>query len=335
MYQTLFCMPYKSDWSQDVWDTLNRQITEQDTTKLLRLYRVDTSKFSADVLAEKIEEELKGADVIVFDVTEVNPNVHIEIGFALALAKPVILITQDLKYVTTHLQGRIIKEYSHDIDSLTRLSTELLYIIKDKIKLIKAEEKRSEAEMGLAVQYDVECYSNRDFIGLEKYFRAARRRIDILTTNLAFLFDAHETEFEKKSSSPRTYFDEIKTALDRETSKLKVRVLTLDPESDFAAKRGKQLGFSAAVFRDDLRKALADTRKIAEKYPHERFELRSYEDFPNQISFRIDDDIFNCVVAQPTQSRNHLAFKLDRRLVGVENSFINHFQNVWGNALKT
>jgi hypothetical protein len=65
-----------------------------------------------------------------------------------------------------------------------------------------------------------------------------------------------------------------------------------------------------------LRTSLSDTMKIAAFYPSDRFEVRTYEDFPNQITFRIDNWIFNCVVAQPTQS------------LGVDNSFMNHFQNV-------
>jgi hypothetical protein len=40
-------------------------------------------------------------------------------------------------------------------------------------------------------------------------------------------------------------------------------------------------------------------------------------------------------VAQPTQSRNHVTFKLNRKQAGVENSFIAHFQNIWGDVLKS
>jgi len=163
---------------------------------------------------------------------------------------------------------------------------------------------------------------------LEKYFRDAQSRVDILTTNLSFLFE----EYDRVGSTGNTYFDDLRSALDRTDSKLKIRVLTLDPESDFAAKRGKQLGFSSEVFRNMLRKALAATKKIAASYSSDRFEVRTYEDFPNQITYRIDNWIFNCVVAQPTQSRNHLTFKLDRLNQGVDNSFITHFQNVWGKS---
>jgi nucleoside 2-deoxyribosyltransferase len=324
MNQVMVIMPYVEPWSDRVWDALHR-IEQQDTTGSIQVSRVDTRNIRADNLADHIQQCIAQADVLIADLTNVNPNVHIEIGFLLALRKPLLFITQDRKWVTTHLQGRVIDEYNAaDNDSLSRLTGTMFFRVRDKIEVIRAREESERARISKQEIYQVECYSHRAAVGLEKYFREARNRVDILTTNLSFLFEEYD------SSTGRTYFDELKSALNREGSRLKVRVLTLDPESDFAAKRGKQLGFSPAVFRDMLRQALTDTRQIAATYPIGRFEVRTYEDFPNQITFRVDNWIFNCVVAQPTQSRNHLTFKLDRQNQGVDNSFINHFQNVWG-----
>ena len=87
----------------------------------------------------------------------------------------------------------------------------------------------------------VECFSNRRDIHLERYYHDARARIDILTTNLSYLHEEY-------GGSSNSYFDEIRNALDREGSRVKVRILTLDPESDFAAKRGRQLGYATKVF---------------------------------------------------------------------------------------
>lgn len=317
-------MPYVESWSERVWDALHN-IEQKDTTRSIQVTRVDTRHIQADSLAEQIQETISLADVVIADLTNVNPNVHIEIGFLLALRKPILFITQDRKWVTTHLQGRIIDEYNaNDADSLDKLTNVMFFRIRDKLEVIRARQESERVRISKQDVYDVECYSYRAAVGLERYFREARNRVDVLTTNLSFLFEEHDIQ------TGRTYFDELKAALDRDKSKLKVRLLTLDPESDFAAKRGKQLGFSPAVFRDMLRQALSDTRRIADSYPINRFELRTYEDFPNQITYRVDNWIFNCVVAQPTQSRNHLTFKLDRQNLGVDNSFINHFQNVWG-----
>ena len=326
MNQVIVIMPYNSDWSDRVWNTLHR-IEQYDTTKSIQVNRVDTRNLHADNLSDHIESSIAQADVVIADLTDVNPNVHIEIGFLIAIRKPLLFITQDRKWITTHLQGRVIDEYDANNDeSLSQLCSTMYFRIQDKLEVIKAQKESTIARLSTAETYKVECYSHRAAVGLERYFRNARNRVDLLTTNLSFLFE----EYDNKSG--QTYFDELKTAIGRKESKLKVRILTLDPESDFAAKRGKQLGFSPAVFRDMLRSSLVETNKIATSYPSDRFEVRTYEDFPNQITFRVDNWIFNCVVAQPTQSRNHLTFKLDRLNQGVDNSFINHFQNIWGKS---
>jgi len=319
----LVLMPYTREWSEQVWQALSR-VQQVDTSKTISLHRVDTESVAADGLAEHIESNIKGADIVLADLTEANPNVHIEVGFALALKKPLLLVTQDRKWVTTHLQGRIVEEYScKGADGLGRLTSTMLFRIKDKMEMLRAKNDEAIARASSAIEYSVECYSHRASVGLERYFREARHRIDILTTNLSFLFEPY-------ADAPLTYFDELSAALDRVDSKTKVRILTLDPESDFAAKRGIQIGFAPAVFRDQLRAALAATKQVGAKYSSDRFEVRTYGDFPNQITYRIDDHIFNCVVAQPTQSRKHLTFKLTRHQSGVDNSFINHFLNVWG-----
>jgi nucleoside 2-deoxyribosyltransferase len=328
MSLVMVIMPYTATWSESVWSALHR-IEQQDTTKSIQIQRVDTRNVHADHLADHIEENIENADVVIADLTEANPNVHIEIGFLLALRRPLLFITQDRKWVTTHLQGRVIDEYNaSDQDSLQRLTGTMFFRLSDKLEVVKAQAESLRARMSNQVSYNVECFSHRDAAGLQNYFRDARTRVDILTTNLASLFE----EYDRTGVSTKTYFDELRAALERDRSKLKVRALTLDPESDFAAKRGKQLGFSSEVFRNMLRKSLAETRKIATSYGSDRFEVRTYEDFPNQITFRIDNWIFNCVVAQPTQSRNLLTFKLDRQNAGVDNSFMNHFQNVWGKS---
>ncbi|MFC1573318.1 nucleoside 2-deoxyribosyltransferase [Candidatus Eisenbacteria bacterium] len=323
MHNMLICMPYTEDWSDQVWEALS-QIMQKDTSRSINVYRVDTTKIDKDRIADQIEAEIEKAHVVVFDLTGVNPNVHIEIGFALALEKPVFFITQDRRWITTHLQGRVIEEYSLEADSLERLSLLLLDRARDKIQVIEERKESRHAVLSAQDTYHVECCRNRASAHLEKYIQKASDRIDILTTNVSFLFERYT------STSTKTYFDELNGALSRKGSVLKVRILTLDPESDFAAKRGKQLGYSPTIFRNALRKALEETRAIASKYPLERFEVRTYDDFPNQITYRIDEWIFHCVVVQPTASRKNLTFRLDRHQAGVESSFISHFQNVWG-----
>lgn len=59
----------------------------------VRCERVDEQIFAENILL-RIYEQIEAADIIVADVTDRNPNVLYEIGYAHALQKRVILLTQ-------------------------------------------------------------------------------------------------------------------------------------------------------------------------------------------------------------------------------------------------
>ena len=305
----------------------------EDTSNSLLVKRANQFPITLPDLAAHIESVLNVSDVMIADLTTQNPNVNIEIGYALALRKPIVYVTQDRKDVPAYLQGKIVEEYSPlDKESLERLSIVMLNRVLDQLAIVNAQKDVQSAKMEVEAHYVVDCYAQRADAPLAQYFRQAKEQIDILTTSLTFLFRKHRESLDGKAPGARSYFDEIVAAFERPGSALAVRILTLDPESHFAAKRGRQLGFSPANFRTQLKAALERTKEIAANYQSERFEVRTYDDFPNQITYGIDDAIINCVVAQPTQSRNHLSIKFDRRQQGVERSFLTHFETVWRNA---
>lgn len=56
--------------------------------------RGDTSILTK-ALMDKVEKEIRSADLIIGDITHANPNVFYELGIARALDKPIIFMTQD------------------------------------------------------------------------------------------------------------------------------------------------------------------------------------------------------------------------------------------------
>jgi hypothetical protein len=289
---------------------------------------VDQEVPEEDHLHAEIEARVSEAHIVIADVTNNNPNVHIEIGYAIARKIPIFIITQDRDSVPAHLRSRIVGAYDRtDKDSRMALAESLFHRIQEKIRDIEKEQERESIATALSNEYSVTCYADRAAVKLQDYFRKANEHIDILTTNLAFLFENH--------SGNRTYFDAVEGALKR-SSKLKVRILTLDPESDYASRRAEQLDKSPAVFRNELREALKRTLALARKYrPMKgadgdvRFQVGIYKDFPTQITYRVDNWVFHSVVARGLQSRRHVTFKLDARRAGVAESFINHFASLW------
>src|SRR4051812_18879147 len=57
--------------------------------------RVDEQHFTNSIL-DRIYNQIAKADALVADMTGRNPNVYYEVGYAHALDKPVLLVTQDL-----------------------------------------------------------------------------------------------------------------------------------------------------------------------------------------------------------------------------------------------
>jgi hypothetical protein len=59
----------------------------------VRCERVDDQKFQGGIL-ERVYNQIQAADIIIGDLTERNPNVYYEVGYAHAIHKRVILLTQ-------------------------------------------------------------------------------------------------------------------------------------------------------------------------------------------------------------------------------------------------
>jgi hypothetical protein len=59
-------------------------------------YRVDRDK-TVSVPINSIESKVRSADACVADITEDNPNVWLELGFAIAASKPVLLLAKETK----------------------------------------------------------------------------------------------------------------------------------------------------------------------------------------------------------------------------------------------
>lgn len=319
MIEVVAIVPSGRPWSQNVTESL-LSINSKDQRNDLHV-----SMARADAVRAYFDSGECTADIVIADLTESDPDAMIGAGITRALQRPMLLIAQHPKWLPSALEEEEIAVLydPDDINSMSHLSTRLLCRLRDKIEVIKAHKIQESAQNS----YLVRCYAKRTLLDLGAKFRGAMRRIDILTTNLAYLFEVPD-------GSSACLFDDIQKALRRDESRVRVRILTLDPESYFAAKRGSQLGYAPAVFRDQLREALIKTLGIQREYTTKLFETRVYDDFPNQITFRVDKHVVHCVVAQPTQSRNHLVFELETGQAGVDNSFINHFITVWRTGIR-
>jgi len=81
--------------------------------------RVDEQLFHEGIL-DRVFNQISKADVIVADMTDRNPNVFYEVGYAHALGKIVLLVTQDADDIPFDLQNRLHVIYQGSIDTLRK-----------------------------------------------------------------------------------------------------------------------------------------------------------------------------------------------------------------------
>jgi hypothetical protein len=93
-------------------------------------YRSDKVAFVGDILQE-IKKELEGSVAVVADLTDSNPNVYLEIGFAWGKDKPTILIVKQGDKLRFDVQGQKCLPYSN-IRNLEEVLTRELKELKEK-----------------------------------------------------------------------------------------------------------------------------------------------------------------------------------------------------------
>lgn len=104
-------MPFASTYD-DVYDAIKTTAEERG----FRCNRVDEQHFQEHIV-RRIYDQIKEADVIIADLTGDNPNVFYELGYARALDKKIVLLTQQdgVPFDLSHYQ-RIV--YSVGLDQL-------------------------------------------------------------------------------------------------------------------------------------------------------------------------------------------------------------------------
>jgi hypothetical protein len=113
-------MPFSPEFD-DVYAAIKIGVEAALSTRAGTCYRLDEAR-PAGRITDRLLAELRTASVCVADLTGNKPNVMWEVGFAMALEKPVIVITQSqnelpfdlrdmqsLQYDRTHLNGTLTK----------------------------------------------------------------------------------------------------------------------------------------------------------------------------------------------------------------------------------
>lgn len=291
-----------------VYNSLSR-LQNIDPKCQIDLSRADAEEVERENLATHVHSCIDSADFCIADITGHNPNVMYEIGFARGKGLKVIVICEEKEIIPTDLKGIMYVKYKTN-----NLSVLAVGIKKHFSRISIAPEKR---ELSLpTVQY----LARRNDVLIREKIRESRLRIEILQTNLSIL--------------QRDFIDDIVTALDTHEN-LRVRILTLDPQSVFVNYRAKQLeDTEVKIFRGELLNALEATASKLRKYGS-RVSIKIYDDFPSQIAFFFDGETLACVVSAIGRSRDNCAFLVPSNMPNAQESFGFHFSHLWSKKSQT
>lgn len=125
--------------------------------------RVDEQIFHESIL-DRIFNQISKADIIIADMTNKNPNVFYEVGYAHALGKLTILLTQNSDDIPFDL-----KHFPHIIydKKISKLKTELTPRIKKFLEIEKTDEKDFKIEIDL--------YQDKENLSLNKVTHLVKR----------------------------------------------------------------------------------------------------------------------------------------------------------------
>ena len=86
-------MPFAREFD-DVYATIKATVEGACQESSLKCFRLDESR-PAGRITERLLKELESASLCIADLTGAKPNVMWEVGYAMALGKPTIIITQE------------------------------------------------------------------------------------------------------------------------------------------------------------------------------------------------------------------------------------------------
>ncbi len=119
-------MPFAPEFSA-LWTDVIRTAVVGEGDECIRA----DDLFRPGTIISSVCDLIRGADYIIADLTGRNANVFYELGFAHALGKPAVLLTQNAADVPVDLIGRRVIEYADTIGGAKALRQNLARVLNE------------------------------------------------------------------------------------------------------------------------------------------------------------------------------------------------------------
>lgn len=289
-------------------------------------YRADKKKSEAGPrLQDRIDSYIKKADICIADITGTrNENVLLEVGAALTLKIPVILIANSK--LPSDLSGNLYIDL--DIDNFD--SEKTLKTLKKDLKS-RLTEVLYKHDIPKGSQFIVYGYKNRRVVDFYSIIKRCQKSICILTTNLDFFV----TEKLDCGFGPTkmTMLRMVAQELKNKPSDFYMKILTLDPDSNYTNDRASALSKDRQEFREHMRADLQTVKKFVESEDCKAsVEVKIYDAFPLQMTYFFDDKAISSVVNNSHFSRECITYEHSLEENGSGETYSTHFDKLWSNA---
>jgi hypothetical protein len=127
------------------------------------VFRLDTIAAAGNI-TEKLYEAIDLADLIICDITDVNPNVMYELGYAHAQRKPVILISQGLESMPFDIRSVRVILYVNEIGAAAEFITNLKKAINHALKDPRSYSNLPKTETSIKTVFISYCHKDVEFI---------------------------------------------------------------------------------------------------------------------------------------------------------------------------
>jgi hypothetical protein len=280
MTKCFILMPFREPFNEYYREILRPALSDigLEVNRADDIYGIEP--IMSDILSGIID-----ADIILADVSAKNPNVNYELGIAHALRKKVIIISQDIEDIPfdyRHLRTIIYDRHR------TKWAEELSNRIRKTAANVLAKKDVDYHFDALDIMYRNVAYDS--FHGLKNIFITRQK----MNAELDALWGSSSSRLDIIAFGLKSFRDsQTLKVIDKLHAGLSIRILTLDPLSDFV----KQREIEERLTKGSIRKTIEDLAQWTTKLNDEcsrsdAIRLRYYNALPLQFYWRQDDDVF-------------------------------------------
>lgn len=281
-------------------------------------------------LQDRIDDYIKKTDICVADLTSPrNENVLLEVGAALALQIPVVIIANGS--LPSNISGNIYIQLNPADLSKESECKKFCAELRQRMR-----EGKSQIGHHLPTEnFVAHGYPDREGVDFDLLIRRSERRINILTTNLGYVVK-HQLKhslISEEHPHGRTMLQALIEELPKKkTHGFLTRILALDPDSNFTNERADSLQRSRRDFREEVRQNLDELTSKLCNTKGINAEVKIYNEYPLQMTFFFDHVIVNCAVTGSISSRFCVTYVHNLSYRSTRDTFERHFDQLWGRA---